>query len=101
MVLDLVFLSLVLGGVRLAGFGWSVFGWIVTLAGIGVVCLGIWNQIDGPPMDYDSTRSDERFPVTPAQHGIVYIWAGLTILGGLLVTAFANRAARDKLERTS
>src|SRR5215204_4327411 len=58
LVLDLVFLSLVLGGVKLAGFRWSVFGWIIIVAGMGVLCLGIWNQIDGPPIDYDSSRSD-------------------------------------------
>lgn len=94
LVLDLIFLSLILGGVKLAGFSWSVFGWIIIVIGIGVLCRGIWNQIDGPPIDYDSTSTDERFPASPEQHAIVYIWAGVTMLGGLLLTAFAIRATR-------
>ena len=95
LVLDLIFLSLILGGVKLAGFRWGVFGWIIIVAGFGVLCLGIWNQIDGPPIDYDSTSTDKRFPASPEQHAIVYIWAGVTILGGLLLTALATRAARN------
>ena len=95
LVLDLVFLSLVFGGVRLARFGWSVFGWIIVVTGIGVLGVGIWNHIDGPPIDYDSTRSDNRMYVAPALNGIVYVWAGLTMLGGLFLAALATRARRD------
>ena len=95
LVLDLLFLSLILGGVKLAGFGWTVFAWIIVVLGIGVLCLGIWNHIDGPPIDYDSSRSDERrMPVQPELNGAVYIWAGLTMLVGLLLVALTSRARR-------
>ena len=95
LILDLIFLSLVLGGVKLAGFGWRVFGWIIVVIGIGVLCLGIWHHMDGPPIDYDSTRTDNRMPVQPKLNGIVYLWGGVTILAGLLLTVLANRAKRN------
>jgi hypothetical protein len=98
LVLDLVFLGLILGGVKLAGFSWSVFGWIIIVVGLGVMCLGIWNHLDGPPPDYDSTRSDDRMPVPPVVNAVVYIWAGLTILGGLLLTALTSREVARKKE---
>lgn len=95
-VLDVVFLSLVVGGVKLAGLGWSVFGWIIIVAGLGVLCHGIWNHLDGPPVDYDSTRSDDRMPVPPVVNAIVYIWAGLTILAGLLLVVLTSWKLRER-----
>ena len=84
LVLDVIFLSLVYGGVKLAGFGWRVFGVIILVAGIGILSLGIWNHVTGPPLDYDSSRSDpNKVPVPSEMNVIVYFWAGLTILGGL------------------
>ena len=91
LVFDFVFLGFILGGVKLAGFSWSVFGWIIIVIGLGVLCHGIWNHLDGPPVDYDSTRSDDRMPVPPAVNAIVYIWAGFTILAGLLLAALSSR----------
>jgi len=89
LVLDVIFLSLVLGGVKLAGFGWRIFGLIIIVAGIGVLTLGIWHHVTGPPMDYDSTRGElNKIPVSSELNVIVYLWAGLTILGGLWLTAF-------------
>lgn len=96
LILDLVFLSLVLGGVKLAGFSRRILGLIVIVAGIGILSLGIWNHVNGPPVDYDSTRSESnKLPVPPELNVIVYFWAGLTILGGSLLTAFADRATRN------
>ena len=89
-VLDVVFLGLVLGGVKLAGFSWSVFGWLIIVVGLGVLGHGIWNHLDGPPVDYDSTRTDNRMPAPPVVNAIVYIWAGLTILAGLLLVVFTS-----------
>ena len=91
LVLDVIFLSLVLGGVKLAGFRGTVFGWIVVVTGIGVLCLGLWHQVTGPPEDYDSDRSNpNEYPAPPAMHAIVYIWAGVTLLLGLLLVALTN-----------
>lgn len=98
LVFDLVSLGLILGGAKLAGFSWSVFGWIIIVVGLGVLCLGIWNHLNGPPVDYDSTRSDDRMPVPPAVNSIVYIWAGLTMLAGLLLAALTSREVARKKE---
>jgi len=89
-VLDLIFASLILGGVKLADFSWSVFGWLIIAAGMAVFCLGIWHQIDGPPLDYDSELSDGRMPVKPALNGVVYICAGVAVLAGLLVATLTR-----------
>src|SRR5262245_13416124 len=92
LVLDVVFLSLVLGGVKLAGFSWRIFGSIVFVAGLGILGLGILHHVTGPPLDYDSTRSDlNKLPVPFELNIIVYFWAGLTILGGFWLTAFPPR----------
>jgi hypothetical protein len=97
LVLDLIFMSLIFGGVKLAGFGRAVFGLIIIVAGIGILTMGIWNEFDGPPIDYDSTRSDDnRMPVEPELTGIVYIWSGVTVLGGLLLTALASRSTTNE-----
>lgn len=95
LILELIFMCVILGGVKLCGFGWSVFGSIVIVAGVGSLCLGVWHQIDGPPLDYDSTSTDTRMPLTPSQNGIVYLSAGLITLSGLLLTAIATRARRN------
>ena len=89
LILDVVFLSLVLGGVKLLGFGLRTFGLIVLAAGIGILALGISNHVYGPPLDYDSTRSEpDKLPVPPELNTVVYLCAGLTILGGVWLTAF-------------
>jgi hypothetical protein len=86
-----VFLSLVLGGVTLAGFSRKILGLILTVAGIGILSFGIWNHATGPPVDYDSTLPEtNKIPVPPELNVIVYFWASLTILGGLFLTAFAG-----------
>jgi hypothetical protein len=92
LVLDLVFLSLVFGGVKLAGFSRRIFGLILVVAGIGILSLGIWNHVTGPSVDYDSTLPERtRMPVAPELNHIVYFWSSVTILGGLLLTIFGNR----------
>ncbi|HKY29597.1 MAG TPA: hypothetical protein VJM12_16785, partial [Pyrinomonadaceae bacterium] len=80
-------------------FSWTVFGWIIIVVGLGVLCHGIWNHLDGPPVDYDSTRSDGRMPVPPEVNAIVYIWAGLTILAGLLLGPLSSREVEREKER--
>lgn len=67
--------------------------WVdIIVAGIGVLFLGIWNQIDGPPLTTIQTRSDERrFPVPPALNGVVCVWASVTMLGGLLLVVLTTR----------
>jgi hypothetical protein len=95
-VLDVVFLSLVYGGVKLAGFGLRIFGLILIVAGISILILGIWNHVTGPPLDYDSTLPETNKMHVPFELNlIVYFWAGLTSLGGLLLTVLAHRAIRD------
>lgn len=95
LVLDLVFLVLIHNGLKLAGFSGTVFGWILIVIGIGVLIFGIWNHVTGPPIDYDSTRSDpSRVPVPPELNGIVYVWAGVTMIGGLLLVVLTTRARR-------
>ena len=92
LLLDLVFLSLVFGGVKLAGFSRRIFGLILVVAGIGILSLGIWNHVTGPPVDYDSTLPEKtRMPVAPELNHIVYFWSSLTIMGGLLLTIFGRR----------
>jgi len=89
LVLDVVFVSLVLGGVKLAGFGWRVFGLIILLAGLGVLTLGIRHHVTGPPVDYDSSLPERtRLAVPPELNLIVYFWSGVTLLAGLWLTAF-------------
>ena len=91
--LDAVFLSLVFGGVKLAGFSRRIFGLILILAGIGTLSLGIRNHINGPPLDYDSTRiEDNKMHVPSELNIIVYFWSGLTILGGVLLATLSNRS---------
>lgn len=93
LVLDVVFLGFVYGGVRLAGFGCRIFGLILIVAGIGILSLGIWNHITGPPLDYDSSLPETNKMHVPFELNlIVYFWSGLTILGGLLLTVFAHRS---------
>jgi len=95
LVLDVVFMSLIYGGVKLAGFGWRIFGLIVIVAGIGILSLGIWNHLTGPPLDYDSSLPETNKMHVPFELNlIVYFWSGLTIIGGLLLTVFAHRATR-------
>jgi hypothetical protein len=87
LILDLVFLSLIFGGVKLAGFSRKIFGLILLVAGIGILSLGIWNHVTGPPVDYDSDLPESnKMPVPFELNVIVYFWSGLTILGGLLLT---------------
>ena len=100
LVLDAVFLSLVYGGVTLAGFGRRIFGLILILSGIGILSIGIWNHVTGPPLDYDSSLPEtNKMPVPLELNLIVYFWAGITLLGGLLLTVFASkevvRSTRD------
>ena len=97
LVLDVIFVSLVYAGVKLAGFGWRIFGLIILVAGLGILSLGISHHINGPPVDYDSTRPESnKIPVPPELNVVVYFWSGVTILGGLLLTTFATRAARNE-----
>lgn len=97
LVLDVIFLSLILGGVKLAGFGWRNFGLIILVAGMGILSLGILHHVNGPPLDYDSTRSDSnKLPVPPELNIIVYFWAGLTVLGGVWLTAFPPRPQENE-----
>jgi hypothetical protein len=93
LVLDVVFVSLVYGGVKVAGLGWRTFGIIIVVAGIGILSRGIWNHVTGPPLDYDSSLPETNKAYVPLELNlIVYFWAGVTILGGLLLTVFAFRA---------
>lgn len=82
---DLVFLSVAFGGVKLAGLGWRVFGLIVLLAGAAILSIGIWNHVYGPPLDKGPVN-DDRFPVPSELNIVVYVLAGLCLLGGLLLT---------------
>ena len=92
LVLDVVFLSLVYGGVRVAGFGWRIFGLILLVAGIGILSIGIRNHVTGPPLDYDSSLPETNKMHVPLELNlIVYFWAGVTIVGGLLLSVFATR----------
>ena len=92
----LVFVNIILGGVKLAGFGRRIFGLILIVVGTGILSLGIWNHVTGPPLDYDSTLPESNQMHVPFElNVVVYIWAGVTILVGLLLTVFANRATRD------
>jgi hypothetical protein len=93
LVLDLVFVSLVFGGVKLAGFSRRIFGLILVVAGLGILSLGIWNHVTGPPVDYDSSLPERtRMAVKPELNHIVYFWSSVTILVGLLLTIFGNRS---------
>jgi hypothetical protein len=92
LILDVVFVSLVYGGVKLAGFGSRTFGIIILVAGIGILSLGIRNHVTGPPLDYDSSLPETNKAHVPFELNlIVYFWAGVAIVGGLLLTVFAAR----------
>ena len=92
LVLDLIFLSLVFGGVKLAGFGRRVFGLILILAAIGILSIGIRNHVTGPPLDYDSSLPETNKAHVPLELNlIVYFWAGLSLLGGLLLIVLARK----------
>jgi hypothetical protein len=96
LVLDVVFLNLILGGVKLAGFGRRIFGLIIIVAGLCALSIGIWHHVTGPPLDYDSTRPESNeLPVPPELNVIVYFWSGLTILGGLLLTILSSKSGPD------
>ena len=89
LVLDVVFVSLVLGGAKLAGFGWRILGLIILVAGLGTLALGIWHHVTGPPVDYDSSLPERtKLAVPPELNLIVYFWSGVTLLAGLWLTAF-------------
>jgi len=76
--------------------GWRILGLILIVTGIGVLSIGIWNHVTGPPLDYDPLRSDpNKIPVPQIQNVIVYVWAGVTILGGLLLAVFATGRAKS------
>ena len=70
--------------VKLAGLGWRVFGLIVLLAGAAILSIGIWNHVYGPPLD-KGTVNDDRFPVPSELNIVVYVVAGLCLLGGLIL----------------
>jgi hypothetical protein len=89
--------SLVFGGVKLAGFSRRIFGLILVVAGLGILSLGIWNHVTGPPVDYDSSLPERTsLAVPPELNLIVYFWSSVTIVGGLLLTIFAGRATRNE-----
>lgn len=90
LILDLIFLGVVFGGVKLAGYGRRVFGLIVLVSGLAILTLGIWHQIDQPPIDLDSDHPDERFRAHPILHGIVFICGGVCLLAGLLLTHWSR-----------
>ena len=97
LVLDVIFLSLVYGGVKLAGFGGRVFGLILLVTGIAILSIGIWNHVTGPPLDYDSSLPEtNKAHVEFELNLIVYFWASLTILGGLLLTAVVFRGRQTE-----
>jgi len=83
---DLVFIGVALGGVKIAGLSWRVFGSILVVAGAAVLTLGIWHYMNGPPVDYDSERSDDRFPAPVELNFVVYVVGGLCLSAGLLLT---------------
>jgi len=90
--LDVVFVSLILGGVKLAGFGWRIFGLIILVAGLGILTLGIWHHVTGPPVDYDSSLPERtKLPVPPELNLIVYFWSGVTLLAGFWLTLFPRK----------
>jgi len=92
LVLDLIFLGLVLGGVKLAGFSRRILGLILLVAGIGILSLGIWNHVTGPPEDYNSDLPEtNKMPVAFELNLIVYFWSALTLLAGLLLTILRPR----------
>ena len=87
--LDVIFVSLILGGVKLAGFAWRIFGLIILVAGLGILILGIWHHVTGPPVDYDSSLPERtKLAVPPELNLIVYFWSGVTLLAGLWLTVF-------------
>src|SRR6185369_2815123 len=90
--LDVVFVSLILGGVKLAGFGWRIFGLIILVAGLAILTLGIWHHVTGPPVDYDSSLPERtKLPVPPELNLIVYFWSGVTLLAGFWLTVFPRK----------
>ena len=97
LVFDVIFLSLIIGGVKLAGFSRRIFGLILIVAGIGILSLGIWNHVTGPPEDYDSTLPEtNKLPVPPELNVIVYFWSSLAIIGGLFLIIFTTMTRKIK-----
>jgi len=86
LALDLVFLSVIVCGVKLADLSWRVFGVIVLVAGAAILSMGIWNYVDGPLLDINSARNDDRFPVASELNILVYVLGGLCLLGGCMLT---------------
>jgi hypothetical protein len=72
---------------------------ILVVTGVGILSLGIRNHVTGPSVDYDSSLPERtRLAVPPELNYIVYLWSGVTIVGGLLLTIFGARNESSEIE---
>lgn len=85
-ILDLVFLAIAVGGMKIAGLRRHTGGLIALAVGAAIAVVGVWNYVDGPPLDKIGSVSDDRIPVSPELNVVVYVVAGLFLTAGLLLT---------------
>lgn len=87
LALDLIFMAVAIGGIKLAGLRRSTVGLLAIAVGVSVLAFGIWNHVNGPPVDLPvgPIVNDGRMPVSSEENIVVYVMAGLCLAGGLLL----------------
>src|SRR5258705_7356435 len=86
LTLDLVFLAIAIGGMKLASLSRSTVGLLAMAVGVSVLTICIWNHVDGPPVDIPvgPMNNHGRIPVSPEENTVVYVVAGLCLGGGFV-----------------
>jgi hypothetical protein len=95
LALDLLFLGVVFAGIKFGRLKLATVAVIAMVAGAVVLIIGIWNHVEGPPLDKVGPPYDDRIPVSSELNISVYVLAGLSLGLGALLGIIGKSRVKD------
>jgi hypothetical protein len=80
LVLDVLFLLVAFGGIKLLGLGNRIIGMLSILIGMIVLVLGAKNHVNAPLLE--GFNDTNKMPVPPFLHYVVYGFVGACLVSG-------------------
>jgi hypothetical protein len=86
-IADVLFILTTIAGLKLLNIkrrtSWRLVGWLLAIAGIAILILGVTNHINAPVLDEIQNNSG-KMPVGPGLHIAVYVIAAVCLVASLV-----------------